>query len=183
MITGIVLAAGAGRRFGGPKAFERTDEGQLWVARAVESLVGAGCGRVIVTVPEERDLALGDSVHPIVVAPSLGQAASLDAALDAVADDAVAVMIMLVDLPDVDAAVGQRVIERAGPLTPEVLARATFASRPGHPVLIGRGHFAPLRAMLAGDRGARDYLRAHAPLLVECGDLASGVDVDHRPTS
>jgi molybdenum cofactor cytidylyltransferase len=178
VITGIVLAAGAGRRFGGPKAFARSD-GQTWVARAVESLVGAGCGPVIVTVPELRDLEFSDA-HPIVVASSEGQSASLRAALDALPGDAVAVMITLVDLPDVDAAVVGRVIERAGPVTPEVLARATYGGEPGHPVLIGRAHFDALRQSLGGDRGARHYLTAHSTQAIECADLASGVDVDER---
>lgn len=180
MITGIVLAAGAGRRFGGPKAFERTEGGQSWVARAVASLAGAGCGPVIVTVPELRDLELDESTQAIVVASSTGQSASLRAALDAVPGEAVAAMITLVDLPDVDASVVRRVIERAGPLSPDLLARATFQGEPGHPVLIGRNHFAPLRTTLTGDRGARDYLAANAVRAVECGDLASGGDVDER---
>jgi hypothetical protein len=29
-----------------------------------------------------------------------------------------------------------------------------------------------------GDRGAQDHLARHAPLLVECGDLATGRDAD-----
>jgi hypothetical protein len=33
-------------------------------------------------------------------------------------------------------------------------------------------------ATATGDRGARDYLAAHDVVLVECGDLATGVDVD-----
>ena len=28
------------------------------------------------------------------------------------------------------------------------------------------------------DRGARDYLQAHPVVVVECGDIGSGVDVD-----
>ena len=31
-----------------------------------------------------------------------------------------------------------------------------------------------------GDHGARDYLAEHDHLLVECADLATGVDVDSR---
>jgi hypothetical protein len=31
-----------------------------------------------------------------------------------------------------------------------------------------------------GDSGARDYLAGHDTVLVECGDLATGVDVDSR---
>lgn len=179
MIAGIVLAAGAGRRYGGPKAFEVSADGELWVTRAVRSLVDAGCSSVVVTLPSERDLGFAE-VQSVVVPSEAGQSASLGAALDAIPGEAVAVMITLVDLPDVGSAVARRVLGAAGPLTSDVLARASFEGVPGHPVLIGTTHLAGLRATLAGDRGARDYLAAHSPLLVECGDMASGVDVDTR---
>lgn len=179
MISGIVLAAGAGRRYGGPKAFEVTADGESWVARAVRSLIAAGCSPVIVTLPTEAELGLSD-VLTVVVPSVKGQSGSLAAALAAVPSDAVAAVITLVDLPDVDAAVVRRVLDVAGPVEPSVLARATFDATPGHPVLIGSAHFEGLRVSLAGDRGARDYLAAHAPMLVECSDLATGVDVDER---
>ena len=116
----------------------------------------------------------------VVVPSSEGQSASLAAALSAVPADAVAVVITLVDLPDVDAAVVRRVLDAAAPMTSSALGRATFSGTPGHPVLIGSAHFEGLRASLVGDRGARDYLAARFPTLVECGDLATGVDVDER---
>lgn len=178
MIAGIVLAAGAGRRYGGPKAFEVSADGELWVTRALRSLADAGCSPIIVTLPSERDL--GPSVRSVVVDSAAGQSASLAAALGVVPSDAVAVMITLVDLPDVDARVVRRVLDAPGPLTSEVLARATFEGEPGHPVLIGMTHLPRLRATLAGDQGARGYLAAHDVMLIECGDLASGVDVDER---
>jgi nicotine blue oxidoreductase len=45
-------------------------------------------------------------------------------------------------------------------------------------VLIGREHFAGVMAAAVGDRGARDYLASTAVVVVECGDLAGGADVD-----
>jgi CTP:molybdopterin cytidylyltransferase MocA len=63
---------------------------------------------------------------------------------------------------------------------PDDLARAAYDGVPGHPVLIGRDHWAGVVETATGDRGARDYLAAHEVRLVECGDLASGVDVDSR---
>ena len=60
------------------------------------------------------------------------------------------------------------------------LARAAYDGVPGHPVLLGRDHWAGVVASATGDRGARDYLAAHDVDLVECGDLATGVDVDQR---
>ncbi|MGN6722351.1 MAG: nucleotidyltransferase family protein [Marmoricola sp.] len=178
MIAGVVLAAGQGRRFGAPKAFERTEGGETWADRAIESLLATGCAPVIVTLPELRDLTFPDAVTPLVVVDG-GQSESLRAALAAVPVEATAVMITLVDLPDVDARVVRRLVE-AVPHTPEVLARAGYHGSAGHPVLIGRTHFDAILQTLSGDRGARDYLVANSAELVECGDLASGIDVDKR---
>jgi hypothetical protein len=47
-------------------------------------------------------------------------------------------------------------------------------------VLIGRDHWRGVASAATGDRGARDYLATHDVELVECGDLASGRDVDQR---
>jgi CTP:molybdopterin cytidylyltransferase MocA len=47
-------------------------------------------------------------------------------------------------------------------------------------VLLGRDHWAGVIATATGDQGARAYLRGHDVLAVECGDLATGADVD-RP--
>ena len=49
---------------------------------------------------------------------------------------------------------------------------------PGHPVVMGRDHWLGVLDVAVGDQGARDYLAAHDHLLVECGDLATGRDVD-----
>ena len=49
---------------------------------------------------------------------------------------------------------------------------------PGHPVAIGRDHWAAVLTTARGDRGARDHLRATPHRLVECGDLATGRDLD-----
>jgi CTP:molybdopterin cytidylyltransferase MocA len=60
----------------------------------------------------------------------------------------------------------------------DVLARAAYDGTPGHPVLIGRDHWAGVIATSTGDRGARDYLKRREVVLVECSDLATGRDVD-----
>jgi CTP:molybdopterin cytidylyltransferase MocA len=89
-----------------------------------------------------------------------------------------AVLVTLVDLPDVGAAVLRRVA--AVGHGPQALVRATYDGRPGHPVLIGREHWAGVLASAHGDRGAREYLTSHRVTDVECADLATGRDVD-RP--
>ena len=70
--------------------------------------------------------------------------------------------------------------ERAGcGVGRDVVARAVFDGRPGHPVYIGSDHLDPLGAHLQGDVGAGRYLATVAGLrTVECGDLATGRDRD-----
>lgn len=63
-------------------------------------------------------------------------------------------------------------------IAPDTLRQATFGDRPGHPVLVGRAHWAPLIAALSGDQGAGPYLRAHCAKRVDCLDLWDGRDVD-----
>jgi CTP:molybdopterin cytidylyltransferase MocA len=121
-----------------------------------------------------------------------GLAASLRAGLRAAAalrPEPVAVAVVPVDVPDLDAATVARLIgewPQAGGrafVDRDTLRQAVFGGRPGHPVVIGRRHWAALVAHLAGDTGARPYLVAHGVQAVECGDLGTGADVDRRSGS
>lgn len=180
-LHGLLLAAGAGRRMGRPKATVVGADGEPWVARAVRVLRAGGCTQVHVVLGADADAArrlLPDGVH-VVLADDWrgGLSASLRAGLRALAPtSADAAMIHLVDLPDVGADVVRRVAEvGAGPAT---LARAEFFSRPGHPVLMGRDHWSACAATLSGDEGARAYLTPERVTAVACDDLASGRDQD-----
>ena len=176
-VDGLLLAAGAGRRLGRPKALV---EG--WLARAVDALTDGGCARVTVVLGASAEEALplleGTGATAVVAADwAEGMSASLRAGLTALeGTDAEAALVTLVDLPDVSAAVVARVLRAgAGSAT---LRRAAYGGEPGHPVLIGRDHWAGVAHETAGDRGARGYLATHDVELVECGDLATGQDVD-----
>jgi molybdenum cofactor cytidylyltransferase/nicotine blue oxidoreductase len=191
LTSGLLLAAGAGRRMGGPKALLRDAGGVPFLDRAVGVLLEGGCESVTVVLGAgaEQARALLDS-GPWADAPVLsvveardwdeGMGASLRTGLDALASAtrASAALVTLVDLPDVGADVVRRVLE-AG-TGPAALVRATYDGHPGHPVLIGRDHWPGVRVSAHGDQGARTYFRDHPPAACECGDLASGRDVD-RP--
>ncbi len=180
--AGLLLAAGAGRRMGTPKALVHDPDGTSWLRRSVQALVDGGCEPVHVVLgaaAEEARLLLADLPVEVVVADDwdAGMGASLRAGLLAVGD-ADAVLVSLVDLPDVGAPVVARVL--AAGTGRAALARASYDGEAGHPVLLGGDHLAPLVATVGGDVGARPYLATHDVALVECGDLATGADRDTR---
>lgn len=181
-VVGVLLAAGGGSRYGGPKALARTND-VPWVVSSVQALRDGGCDPVAVVVGAAAEQVVGllDPDVVVVVADdwSTGMGASLRAGLAAIAGlDADAAMLHLVDLPDVGAAVIERVAMSAAP---SVLARADYGGEPGHPVLIGREHWAGVAAAATADRGARDYLSLQEVTHIACADLAIGSDVDEPP--
>lgn len=184
-VVGIVLAAGGGTRMGTPKALVSDADG-AWLPRAVRLLAGAGCDPVIAVLgaeaPSARALLADLPAVEVVVAEDWqsGMSASVAAAIRAAQGTAArAALITLVDLPALRPAAVARVVEVVGAGTGS-LGRATYDGIPGHPVLLGRDHWAELLPLLAADTGARDYLVAAGAVLVECGDLGGGDDVDSK---
>jgi CTP:molybdopterin cytidylyltransferase MocA len=179
-VAGLVLAAGAGRRFGAIKQLAPL-HGRPLIEHAL---------RAMAAVPEldEVVVALGAHAEEIVARADLhgarplfveaweeGQGASLRAGVAALAPQVGALLVTLGDQP----AVGPREIVRvlaAGGGSELVAARAVHAGVPGHPVLLKRPLFAAL-SRLRGDRGARTVLDGVEVLEVECGPGAV-LDVD-----
>jgi len=165
---------------GGPKALVELD-GEALVLRAVRVLVDGGCAPVLVVLgaaADEVGALLPAGVRPVVAADwADGMGASLRAGLAELAGTgADAAVVHLVDLPGVTAAAVTRLATAAGA---DALARAAYDGRPGHPVLLGREHWAAVAEGATGDAGARGYLAGNpAVRLVECGDIAAPDDVD-----
>ncbi|GMA30138.1 nucleotidyltransferase family protein [Litorihabitans aurantiacus] len=190
LVTGLVLAAGQGRRFGGPKALAATADGTPWLHLAVAALRSGGCAGVVVALGAGADAAraLVPEGAGVVVVPDFarGLSASLRAGLPIALDGdgggrADAVVVVTVDTPSLPPSAVRRVLGSGIDAAPEpraALARATYHGAPGHPVLIGRDHVPGVLVEADGDAGARGYLTAHDTLAVECGDLWDGVDVD-----
>ncbi|GAB3171238.1 NTP transferase domain-containing protein [Myceligenerans halotolerans] len=184
--VGIVLAAGAGLRFGGPKALARADDGTPWVEIACRTLLDGGCKNVIVTLGAGADqagpLVPGWATTAVVPDWLDGASASLRAGLAAAAGTSADVaVITLVDLPDLPSAAVRRLLgPDDGVVGEDTLRRAVHDRRPGHPVVLGRRHWEAVANTATGDRGAADYLRKHAATAVDCTDLGGGDDVDRR---
>ena len=186
----IVLAAGAGRRFGGRKLVAPF-EGRPLIAGALDAAFASPARGVILATDGDAELiriahdqarALGRAgdLRVIVVEDAAeGMGASLRAAARHLPDDAAGVFIFLGDMPRIPPTVP---VALAGAMegTADVAAPC-FEGRRGHPVLFGRAHFAALRA-LQGGVGAQGVLAA-ADLrlkLVDSSDAGVLFDVD-RP--
>lgn len=175
-VAGLVLAGGAGRRFGGPKALAEI-AGERLVDRAVRTLREGGAAPVyVVSGAVELDVE-GAAVVPNPDWAS-GMGSSMRVGLAAMPAEVGAAVILLVDQPGISGPAVARLVDVAD--GEDVLATATYDGRQGHPVLIGRAHWPEAVATAVGDVGARDVLRRHASRLrrVECADVASIADVD-----
>ena len=60
-------------------------------------------------------------------------------------------------------------------------AVATYDGVRGHPVLLGREHWAGVGETATGDEGARRYLATHDVIEVDCTGLADPADLDVPP--
>jgi CTP:molybdopterin cytidylyltransferase MocA len=173
--AGVLLAAGAGTRYGEPKVLA---EQGAWLSRGVAALCGGGCddvvvvlGAAVVDVPSPARAVIADDW-------SDGLSASLCAGLSTI--DADYAVLHTVDTPDVGADVVRRVLDSAMS-SPSGLARARYGDRPGHPVVVPRRLWAELLETVSGDEGARPFLAARSDVVaVDCADLASGHDIDVR---
>jgi molybdenum cofactor cytidylyltransferase len=172
--VGVLLAAGAGRRYGKPKVLV-----DGWLRGAVAALRDGGCEDVILVlgaaeVPAPAGVAVV-TVHDWATGLSASVRAGLREAARIGADYAV---LHVIDTPDVGATVVGRVLKRALACQ-DGLARAFYNGQPGHPVVIASRYWRGVVEHVSGDQGAAGYLRTVGGVeAVDCSDLASGRDYD-----
>lgn len=184
-VAGLVLAAGGGRRLGGPKALLRLGD-TLLVERAAGLLREAGCHPLVVVLgaaaEKVRDTAaLGEAVVVVNKTWTTGVGSSLRAGLaTAEPTGADAVLVVPVDMPGLTAQAVRRVMalphQRA-------LVCGTFAGRRGYPMMLGRAHWSGIATLARADVAARPYLLAHAREITDvgCDRIADPDDVDTPP--
>ena len=177
-IASVLLAAGAAERFGGRKQLALL-EGRPLLEHALAIAAASGTDLTVVVLgayAEEIEAAIDFGDVRIVHCPDweLGRAASLRAGLAALPDDVGAALITLGDEPFVSPAAGARLLAARRP--GRAALRATYAGRPGHPVLVERELFGRLEA--PGDRKPGQILGEAGAEPVPCDDLGTSVDVD-----
>lgn len=178
MIAGLVLAAGAGTRFGSPKQLADLD-GRPLLEHVLRAMAAAPLERVVVVLGAGFEEVLAEvdlhGAEPVACDRwEEGQSASLACGLAALAD-AEAVVVALGDQPRISPEAIRRVLDAREVRVAAV--RASYRGEPGHPVVLERLLFGPLRDV-TGDHGARNVLNSVKTREVPCDDLGGGEDVD-----
>jgi molybdenum cofactor cytidylyltransferase len=186
VIPAIVLAAGKSSRMGRPKGTLPLDGGDTFVTRIVRTFAAAAIEDVVIVVGHDADAIVEafsrtDLSATFVENPDYeqGQLSSLLAGLRVVdRPGVVATLVTLVDVPLVATATVRAVVGRYL-ATHAPIVRPVRGGEHGHPVLIDRSLFDPLRH--ADPRlGAKEIVRAHASSIgdVEVDDDGAFTDID-----
>jgi molybdenum cofactor cytidylyltransferase len=180
-VVGIVLAAGAGSRFGGAVKQMADFRGRPLVTWPVAALRAGGVEEVVVILGAHADEVARVVDADTVVAEDWaeGIAASLRCGIAAAVErGADAVVVVLGDQPLLSGAAVAKVLAERDPDS-AIAVRATYDGVPGHPTLIESTMFTAI-SELRGDTGARELLRGAA--FVICDGLGSPADADTPAT-
>jgi len=168
MIAGILLAAGAGRRFGGGKLLHPYGPDRMPLALASYRRLRAVAPRVhVILRPGESELAqvfaAEGADHSICERAAEGMGFSLACAV-AATREASGWLVALGDMPKVQASTMQAVLRALESGASIVIP--CHEGRRGHPVGFSAEHRAALLA-LTGDEGARRVVGANAESVLE----------------
>ncbi|CAN5664276.1 nucleotidyltransferase family protein [soil metagenome] len=181
-VSAIVLAAGAGSRFGGGKLLAPY-RGRTLIEATLLGLHEAPVDEIIVVLGK-RSEELRNVCEPFGVRMvenpdwAAGMSTSVRAGLAAADSVARAAVVLLADQPLVGSEAVSRLVD-AFEKGADV-AVATYDDTPRNPVLFGRNVWPSLEKELSGDEGARGFIRRHPELVtrVPCDGVADPVDVD-----
>jgi CTP:molybdopterin cytidylyltransferase MocA len=183
-VSAILLAAGAGSRFGGGKLLAKLGEQSLLEA-ALENLRDAPVDEIIAVLGADaerlREVCERYGARTIENEEwERGQSTSVLAGLRACGEGMRAAVVLLGDQPFIGAEAVERLVA-AFEVGAEI-AVATYGGKRRNPVLFSREMWPLLDAELAGDEGARSVLRRHPDLVAEvpCDGVGDPTDVDTR---
>lgn len=177
-----MLAAGGGRRYGGPKLLAAS-RGTSLLRRMVSTALATTGKRTLVVLGAYAS-RLGAELEGLPVTQVYnrcwreGMGTSLAAGIRSLPFSARAALILPADLFSVDAGDLARLIEawRRRPTEP---AAASFGGRIGAPAILPREWFERLRT-LQGDLGARELLRAATDRVSDVPMPHAALDLDRR---
>ena len=189
-VGAIVLAAGQSSRFRAGGGADMTKlvaklDGKPIVRRVVEAALAAKARPVVVVTGYARssvEAAVADLDVELAFNPKFasGLASSLSVGLLATPRDVTGVLVLLGDMPLIEARLADALIEAFLAHEGALAAIPSTEGRRGNPVLLGRGLFeAAMR--LKGDEGARRLIGALSPnelVEVETSGLGVMFDID-----
>lgn len=170
-IAALVLAAGRSTRMGGPNKLLAEIGGRPMVRIAVDEALASRADTVVVVTGHQHEqvkAALRGLNIKIVHNPDYAQglSTSLRAGLRAVPDNADGVIVLLADMPQVEAALIDRLIATFDPGKGALVVVPTIEGKRGNPVLWSRRFFPELVAV-EGDVGARHLIGQYSEAVVE----------------
>jgi molybdenum cofactor cytidylyltransferase len=185
-VAGLLLAAGASTRMGQPKLLLPV-EGRPMVERVLNECVRSSLHRVVVVLGYQSDL-VRETLGPLCLNPKVsvvfnpeyasGMSTSIRAGLPEVEKDHDHVMILLGDMPFVNAGVIDLLLKRY--LSSDcIMGAIRVKGRRSHPVIFGRKLY-PELMKLSGDAGPRHLFQApeESFCLVDPGDAYDDRDID-----
>ena len=182
-VAALVLAAGLSRRMGGANKLVATIAGKPLVRTAVEAALASRAASVTVVTGHkagEVEAALAGLDVGLAHNPDYadGLSTSLRAGLQALPGDIDGVVVMLADMPGIDAETIDRLIAALAPEPGAGIVVPTWQGRRGNPV-VWAARFIPELMAVAGDTGGRHLIEAHpeSVVAVELGP-AVALDID-----
>lgn len=182
-VPAIILAAGRSSRMGGSNKLMALFDGEPLVRRVSLAAIASQASAVHVVTGHQQEFVAsalaGLDIHVVENANfATGLASSLKVGLDACGDTVAGALVILGDMPEVDAAMMDRIIAAFAKSGGTAIVRAAHEGKPGNPVLLPRSVFAKAR-LLTGDTGARYLIESSGlPVIdIELGQAAF-TDVD-----
>ena len=181
-VSAVLLAAGAGSRFGGEKLLA-TYGGRPLIEASLSTLADAPVEETVVVVGDGAQ-RIREACEPygfeVVENPDWaeGISTSVKAGIRALGQRTRAAVVLLADQPLVGAGAVERLL--AAFEEGARVAAATYGGELRNPVLFTREVWPLLMSELSGDEGARSFLRRHPELVrrVPCDGVGDPADVD-----
>lgn len=175
-LAAIVLAAGAGSRFGGGK-LSALFRGEPLIHHAIRAARAAPVSRVVVIAAPGLDIGVWDQSGPPVELRQIATTVLSDSLKTgiAAAGDVGGAFVFLGDMPLIPHDLASRLAEMLGS---NFAALPRCAGRSGHPVLLSRIAFTDIEA-LEGDQGAGKLLRSRKNVaFLDWADEGVLLDID-----
>ncbi len=169
-IAAVVLAAGLSSRMGTNKLLQEW-RGKPLLRWTVEAAIEGDAQPVIVVIGNDAsrvEAALKGIDVSFVHNPNYreGLSASLKAGIEAVPESADGALVLLGDMPEVDATLINRMVAAFSPPDGRSICVAIHGNKRGNPVLWARSFFPEIET-LSGDEGAKRLFARHEDMLCE----------------